>query len=166
MVLANGTSALGVIIVSAVANLRVVSTVIACCAKVRSLLLLGTFALSAGARVTAAFVRGDTRIAGAWVGSRLILGTPPGVLFRVTRECTRGVSLRFHFAVGFRDCKIGGAFVIRGTVGTMMMGMLSITLCCCIRVSLSLTLCPSNASVGFKIFFIFSWRSFMSRRPF
>ncbi len=60
--------------------------------------------------MTAAFVQGDTRIAGARVGLRLILGTPPGVLFRVTRECTRGVSLRFRFAVGFCDCKIGGAF--------------------------------------------------------
>ncbi len=111
MVLANGTSALGMNVVSAVANSRVVSTFIACCAKVRSLLLLGTAALAAGSCVTAACVRGDTRILGARVGCRLIFGTPPGVLFRVTRECTRGVSLRVRFAVGFRDCKIGGAFL-------------------------------------------------------
>ncbi len=132
----------------------------------RSLLLLVAAAVAAGVCVTAACFQGDTRIAGAGVGGLLIFGTPPGVLFGVTRECTHGVSLRVRFAVGFLDCKIGGAFVMCGTIGTVMMGVLSITLCCCMSISLSLNLCSSNALVGFKIFLIFSWRSLMSWRPF
>ncbi len=116
--------------------------------------------------MTAACFLGDTCSAGAGVGGLIIFGTPPGVLFRVTRWCTRGVSLRVRFAVGFLACKIGGAFVMGGTIGTVMMGVLSITLCCCICISLSRTLCSSNALVEFKIFLMFSWRSLMSRRPF
>ena len=79
----------------------------------------------------AACFLGDTRSAGARVGGLVIFGMPPGVLFCVTRWCIRGVSLRVRFAVGFLACKIGGAFVMRGTAGTVMMGVLSITLCFC-----------------------------------
>ncbi len=116
--------------------------------------------------MTAACFLGDTHSAGARVGGLIIFGTPPGVFCHVTRWCMRGVSLRVRFAVGFRACKIDGTFVMRGTSGTVMMGVLSITLCCFICISLSLTLCSSNALVGFKIFLMFSWRSLMSRRPF
>ncbi len=111
------------------------------------------------------FPRGHTDCRGAGGGSAYLWYAARCVVC-VTRECMRGVSLRVHFAVGFLDCKIDGAFVMRGTVGTVMMGALSITFCCCMRVSLSLTPCSSNASAGIKIFLIFSWRSLMSRRPF
>ncbi len=116
--------------------------------------------------MTSARFLGDTRSAGARVGGLIIFGTLPGVLFCVTRWCKCGVSLRVHFAVGFCACRIGGAFVMCGTSGTVMIGVLSITLCCCICISLSLTLCSSNAPVGFKILLMFSWRSLMSRQPF
>jgi hypothetical protein len=102
----------------------------------------------------------------ARVGGLIIVGTLPGVLFCVTRWCKHGVSLRVCFAVGFLACRIGGAFVMRGTSWTVMMGVLSITLCCCIRITLSLTLCSFNAFVGFKIFLMFAWRSLMRWRPF
>jgi hypothetical protein len=88
------------------------------------------------------------------------------VLFRVTRWYKCGVSLRVRFAVGFRACKIGGAFVMRGTSGAVMMGLLSIILRSCICISLALTLFSSKALVGFKIFLIFAWMSLMSHRPF
>ena len=67
--------------------------------------------------MTAACFRGDTCSAGAHVGGLLIFGMPPGVLLRVTRWCTRSVSLRVRFAVRFLDCKIGGLFVMGGTIG-------------------------------------------------
>ena len=109
---------------------------------------------------------GDTHSAGVCIEGLIIFGTPPSVLFGVTRWCMRGVSLRVRFAVGFCACKIGGTFVMRGTSGTVMMGVLSITLCCCIHISLSLTLCSSKAIVGFKIFLMFARRSLMSLQPF
>ena len=116
--------------------------------------------------MTSARFLGDTRSAGVRVEGLIILGTAPGVLFCVTCWCKRELSLRVHFAVGFRACKIGGAFVMHGTSGTVMMGVFSITLCCCICISLSLMLCSSKAIVGFKIFLIFAWRSLMSLRHF
>jgi hypothetical protein len=109
---------------------------------------------------------GDRCSVGAHVGGLIIFGTVPGVLFHVTRWCKCGVSLRVCFAVGFCTSKIGGAFVMCGTSRTVMMGVLSITLCCCIRISLSLTLCSSSEIVGFKIFLMFAWRSLMSLKPF
>ena len=109
---------------------------------------------------------GDTRSAGARGGGLIIFGTLLSLLFRVTCWCKRGVSLRVRFAAGFRACKIGCAFVMHGTSRTAMMGVLSITLCCCICILFFLTLCSSNALVGFKIFVMFAWRSLMSRRPF
>ena len=56
----------------------------------------------------------------------VISGRPPGVLFLVTRRCTRGLSYSLRFAVGLRDCIIAGAFVMRGMVS---IGVLSNTLC-------------------------------------
>ena len=47
---------------------------------------------------------------------RVIIGNAPGVLFLVTRRCIRGFSFSLCFAVGFRDCIIGGASVMRGMV--------------------------------------------------
>ena len=138
----------------------------ACCANVRSRLRFGAAAGAAGAGMPSACFLGDRCSVGAHVGGLIIFGTVPGVLFHVTRWCKCGVSLRVCFAVGFCTSKIGGAFVMCGTSRTVMMGVLSITLCCCIRISLSLTLCSSNALVGFKIFLMFSWRSLMSRRLF
>ncbi len=84
-----------------------------------------------------------------WCSTRFVVLCYPLVQARSVFEGT--------FAVGFRACKIGGAFVMRGTTGTVMMGVLLITLCCCMCISLSLTLCSSKALVGFKIFLIFAW---------
>ena len=53
-------------------------------------------------------------------------GFMPGVLLRVTRRCRRGVLANVRFAVGFRDCIIGGASDIH-VMG--IMGYVSITLC-------------------------------------
>ncbi len=44
--------------------------------------------------------------------TRLINDTIPGVLFRVTLPWIHGAFLRVCFAVGLRDCIIGGASVI------------------------------------------------------
>ncbi len=69
----------------------------------------------------------------AWASSvaanlvRCINGTPPGVLLCVCHLCTKGVSLMFRFAVGFRDAIMPGASIMHGMV---MMGELLITLCC------------------------------------
>ncbi len=70
---------------------------------------------------------GQMRVVGAMPGTCLIAGTAPRVLFRITHQCRWGVSFSAHFAMGFRDCIIGGAFVMHGMV---RMGVLSITLCC------------------------------------
>jgi hypothetical protein len=59
------------------------------------------------------------RVVGArgWSGS-MVCGTcmMPGVLLHVTRQCMRGVCINDRFAVGLRDCMMGGASVMRGTV--------------------------------------------------
>ena len=166
LVSANDTSARGVNVVFAIANLRVVKTCMACCANVRGRRRLGIAAGAAGAGMTSARFLGDTRSTGVRIGGLIIFGTAPGVLFRVTRWCKRGVFLRVHFAVGFHARKIGGAFVMHGTSRTVMMGVLSITLCCCICILLYLTLCSSKAIVGFKIFLLFVWMCLISPRPF
>ena len=127
-----------------------VITFMACCANVRSHLRLGVAVGAAGAGMTLASFLGDTRSAGVRVGGLIIFGRAPGVLFRFTHWCKRGVSLRVRFAVGFHACQIGGAFVLCDTSGMVMMGVLSITLCCCICILLSLTLCSSNAIAGLE----------------
>ena len=59
--------------------------------------------------------------------ARLVIsGNPPGVLFLVTRRCSRGLSFSLHFAIGLHDCIIAGASVMRGMVS---IGVLSNTLC-------------------------------------
>jgi hypothetical protein len=95
-----------------------------------------------------------------WTG--LINGTIPGVLFRVTLLCIRGAFLRVRFAVGLRDCIIGGASVIPGMVS---MGVVSITLC-----SSFLTLCSTCGVAvdwggGVRMAFILDWRSLISHLP-
>ena len=70
-------------------------------------------------------------------------GTAPGVLFLVTRRCSRFVPFRVRLDVGFLDFIIGCASVIRGIV---MMGVSSITLCCLSRSTCCcsiITLCSS-----------------------
>jgi hypothetical protein len=59
---------------------------------------------------------GQMRVVGAMKGTRAIAGTVPGVLFRVTCRCRRGMTFSARFAVGFCDCIIGGAFVMHGMV--------------------------------------------------
>ncbi len=68
---------------------------------------------------------GQMRVVGAVPGTHLIAWTTPRVLFHITRQCRQGVSFSVRFAVGFCDCIIGGAFVMRGMV---RMGVSSITL--------------------------------------
>ena len=54
-----------------------------------------------------------------WITGSSILainGTAPGVLLRVWRWWVQGVFLRCLFAVGFRDCMIGGASMILSIV--------------------------------------------------
>ena len=93
--------------------------------------------------------RGEVHRGGGIVAGQTINGTAPGVLFRVTRLCNRGVCFIALFAMGLRTCMFGGASVIRGAV---RMGVASITLCCA---SLSIawrTLCSSENSAICKIF--------------
>ena len=91
-----------------------------------------------------------------------ITGTDPGVLFRVWRRCVRGVILSRLLAVGFLDLIMGGAFVIRSIV---VIGVSSITLCCCSRSS-SLTLCSSLfVAGGISILVICDWRFLIHVRP-
>ena len=99
-----------------------------------------------------------------WItGSILVVnGTVPGVLLRVCRQCVRGVFLRRRFAVGFRDCMMGGASVILVIV---VIGVLLITLCCC-SCSASFTLCSSSfVAAGFNIWVIFDWRFLIHAHP-
>jgi len=69
---------------------------------------------------------GKVRRGGGIVAGRMINGTAPGVLFRVTWLCNRGVCFIVRFAVGLRASMIGGASVILGTV---RMGDSLMTLC-------------------------------------
>jgi hypothetical protein len=70
---------------------------------------------------------------------RFINGTPPGVLFLVTRKCVTGVILIFCFAMGLLDAMMAGTLVMHRRV---MIGVSSITLCCS-----ALTLCSTLCSV-------------------
>jgi hypothetical protein len=107
----------------------IVITFIACCVTILCRAKLGIgWNVAIGSATVATVVdatiaeriRGDLRSPCAAVvvsfARRVIIGTPPGVLFLVTRRCIRGVSFSLRFAVGFRDCIIGGASVIRGMV--------------------------------------------------
>jgi hypothetical protein len=107
---------------------------------------------------------GQMRVVGAMPATRVIAGTVPGVLFRVTPRCRRGVSFSTRFAVGFCDCIIGGGFVMHGMV---RMGVFSITLCCCILTlcSCSVTSCSVSIAGGSIICLILFWRILMRRRP-
>jgi hypothetical protein len=81
-------------------------------------------------------------------------GTIPGVLFLVTHLWSFAILFNAHFAVGFRDCMMFGASVIRGIV---TMGVLLITLCSSLRtacVHASCTLCSSTLGGGTKSFLI------------
>ena len=92
----------------------------------------------------------------------VITGTVPGVLLRVCCQCVRRVFLRWHFAVVFHDCMMGGASVILVIV---VIGVLSITLCCC-SCSASLTLCSSSfVAAGFNIWVILDWRFLIHAHP-
>ncbi len=107
---------------------------------------------------------GRMRVVGAMLGTCLIAGTMPGVLFRITCQCRRGVSFSARFAMEFSDCIIGGAFVMHDMV---RMGVSSITLCCCILTlcSSSVTSCSVNIAGGSTICLILFWRILMRRRP-
>ncbi len=81
-------------------------------------------------------------------------GTIPGVLFLVTRLWSLAVFFYALFTVGFRDCMMFGASVIRGIVN---MGVSLITLCsssCMAYVRASCTLCSSTLGGGAKNFMI------------
>ncbi len=129
-------------IVSAVTNSLVVNTFMACCVNKRICLRLGMATVVVGAAMMVAFIHGDTRCVAAGVPASVlfIAGMAPGVLFLITSWCRRGVTLRAHLAVGFHACKIGNASMMRVITGTVRIGILSITLCCCSRNSPSLTL--------------------------
>jgi hypothetical protein len=107
---------------------------------------------------------GRMRVVGPMMGTCAIAGTMPGVLFRVTLRCRRGMSFSAHFVVGFCDCIIGGAFLMRGMV---RMGVLSITLCCCILTlcSCSIASCSVIRAGGSTICLILFWSIFMRRCP-
>jgi hypothetical protein len=128
--------------VSAVANSLVVDTFMTCCVNKHICLQLGMAMVVVGAAMRVAFVRGDTCSVGAGVpvSVLLITSTAPGVLFLVTRWCRHWVTLSVHLAVGFQACKIGSASVMCVITGTVTIGVLSITICCCSRNSPSLTL--------------------------
>lgn len=144
----------------------VVRTLMACCVTILDLARLGS-----GVYVVGAFcVRwGRNCTNSASSSTRLIGGTCPGALFLVTRRCDLDVCLRTRLDVRFRACRIGSAFVIRGIV---MMGVLSITLCCCSSSEGSgvVTLCLSTATLcsstfGERIFLMFAWSNLISLRP-
>ncbi len=129
-------------IVSAVANSLVVNTFMACCVNKHICLWLGMATVIVGAAMMVVFIRGNTLHFGAGVPVSVlfIAGMAPGVLFLVTHWCRRGVTLRARLAIGFQACKIGGASVMRVITGTVTIGVLLITLCCCPCNSPSLTL--------------------------
>ena len=126
--------------VSAVASSRMVKTFIACWVIILEVTRVG---------MARTVERGEVRRGGGIVAGRMINGTAPGVLFRVTRLCNCGVCFIALFSVGLRACMIGSASVIRGAV---RMGVASITLCCASLSTAWLTLCSSKNSAGCKIF--------------
>ena len=126
--------------VSAVASSRMVNTFIACWVIILEV---------ARAGMARTVERGEVRRGGGIVAGRMINGTAPGVLFRVTRLCNCGVCFIALFAVGFHVCMIGSSLVIRGPV---RMGVALITLCCASLSTAWLTLCSSKNLAGCKIF--------------
>ena len=99
----------------------------------------------------------------------LIAGNFPTVLFQVTLAWIIGVNFSARLEVGLRAYIIGGASVMQGTV---MMGVLSITLC-----SSTLTLCSSSLTFccargvatdawGVRMCVIFTCNFLMSALPF
>jgi hypothetical protein len=156
----------------------IVITFIACCVTILCRAKLGirwNVAFGSGSVSTvvdatiAGRIRDDLRSPCAVVvvslARRVIIGNSPGVLFLVTRRCIRGFSFSLRFAVGFRDCIIGGASVMRGMVS---IGVLSNTLCWFSLATLcssSLTLCSSWTKLGFNACSIFLCSDFMSLLP-
>ena len=126
-------------------------------------------------RVGASTVRGDVRRGGATCavivvalrccsvtsGDRVMIGTAPGVLLRVIRLCTRGVFLIIRFAVGFRDCIIGGASVsfLPMSIGDF------ITLCLSSGVAVIITLCCGDVGDACNSLTMSLCRSLMMRCP-
>jgi hypothetical protein len=103
---------------------------------------------------------------GTYVAGTMGDATMPGVLLRVTRWWTRGVSFNFRFAVGLQASMMPGTFVILGMV---IIGELSITLCCATCstwCNSSLTLCPFKVGGGASNAVIQSLRSWRIRHPF
>ncbi len=92
----------------------------------------------------------------------LIIGTPPGVLFLVTRLCICGVFLSARFDVGLQACMIGGASVMHGMVS---MGVSSIPFCCS-SLTLCSAICVALGLGGVRIVLILDWSSLMSICPF
>ncbi len=127
-------------------------------------LLLTPYVSSFHPTFVAPLYSGQMRVVGAMPGTRLIARTAPGVLFRITCQCRQGVSFSARFAIGFCDCIICGAFVMRGMV---RMGVLSTTLCCCILTlcSCSVTSCSVSIAGGSTICLILFWRILMRRHP-
>jgi hypothetical protein len=110
------------------------------------------------------FHSGQMCVFGPMIWTRWIAGTASGVLFRILRQCKRGVFFNARFAVGFHSFIIGGAFMMHGT---KRMGVVSITLCCCILTlcSCSLASCSVITAIGSPICLILLWRSLMRRLP-
>ena len=75
-------------------------------------------------------------------------GRIPGVLLRVTWQCSCGVVRNVRLAVGLCVSMMGGASVIQGIV---IMGELSVTLCsasCALCGRSAITLCSSKIGGG------------------
>jgi len=125
----------GVKIVPTVASSCVVNTLRACCVTSR---------VRTGVRMEWIVFLGETRLSGVGVfGSwRVIDGTAPGVLLCMMRRCNCGIVFIARFVVGFRDCIIGGASVIREMVS---MGAASVTLCFSLRNFSCPTLCSAKS---------------------
>jgi hypothetical protein len=138
-----------------------VSMLIACCVTIRCRALLGIVCTVVGGIVGCVIVCGDLHCCGiisspslsGIVLLLLIIGTPPSVLFLVTRLCIHGVFLSAHFDVGLQACMIGGASVMSGMVS---MDVSSNTLCCS-SLTLCSTICVALASGGMRIVLILDW---------
>ncbi len=88
-------------------------------------------------------------------------GTMSGVLFLVTRWCSRFVTRNTHLAVGLFKVSIGGNLVMRGIV---IIGASSITLCSALHwavLSLLVTLCSLQGGAGCNKSLIF-WVRYQS----
>ncbi len=147
-----------------------VSTLIACCVTIRCWALLGIVCTVVGGIIGCVIVHGDLCCCSiipspsfsGIVLLLLIMGTPLGMLFLVTRLCIRGVFLSACFDVGLQACMIGGTSVMRGMVS---MGVSSITLCCS-SLTFCSAICVALALGGVRIVLILDWSSLMSLCPF